>query len=118
MSLNEQSSFQQTLPAKKIGLLAFGGATFLFFYQQTIENSYAPFRAEFAQDLGLSTLQTAFVSTAFLIAFAIAQIPSGLLLDRFGPARLLPVVAMTTGFAAAMLSKCDGLAGADQRTTA
>ena len=112
MSPNEQNSAHQTLPARKIGLLAFGVATFLFFYQQTIENSYAPLRAEFAQDLGLSTLQTAFISTAFLIAFAIAQIPSGLLLDRFGPARLLPVVAITTGFAAAMLSKCDGLAGA------
>ena len=102
MSPNEQNSAHQTLPARKIGLLAFGVATFLFFYQQTIENSYAPLRAEFAQDLGLSTLQTAFISTSFLIAFAIAQIPSGLLLDRFGPARLLPVVAITTGFAAAL----------------
>ena len=112
MPTKDHNATHPLLPAKKIGLLAFGAMLLLYFYQQAIENSYAPLRPEIAQDLGLSTLQTAFISTAFLIAFAVAQIPAGLLIDRFGTARLLPVVAMTSGFAAALFSKCDGFTGA------
>ena len=98
MLVKDHNATHPLLPTKKIGLLAFGAMLLLYFYQQTIENSYAPLRPEIAQDLGLSTLQTAFISTAFLIAFAVVQIPAGLLIDRFGTARLLPVVAMTTRY--------------------
>ncbi|MSR34730.1 MAG: MFS transporter [Phycisphaerales bacterium] len=112
MTAKDHNGTHPLLPAKKIGLLAIGAMLLFYFYQQIIENSYAPLRLEIGQDLGLSTLETAFISTAFLIAFAVVQIPAGVLIDRFGPARLLPVVAITTGFAAAFLSKCDGLSGA------
>lgn len=39
-------------------------------------------------ELGLSTIQTGFILSAFAWAYALAQIPGGILLDRFGTKRI------------------------------
>ena len=44
-----------TLPALKIGVIAFGAVLLLSFYQLMIENSYAPLRPEIAVDLHINT---------------------------------------------------------------
>jgi sugar phosphate permease len=41
------------------------------------------------QDLGLSAMEIGMFLSAFSLAYGIAQLPSGLLLDRFGPRRIL-----------------------------
>ena len=101
-----------TSPALKIGVIAFGAVLLLSFYQLTIENSYAPLRPEIAVDLHLNTLQTALISSSFLIAYALVQIPAGFLIDRIGTARILPFVAIATGLGAFFMSKSDGMTGA------
>ena len=101
-----------TSPALKIGVIAFGAVLLLSFYQLTIENSYAPLRPEIAVDLHLTTLQTALISSSFLIAFAIFQLPAGFILERIGTARVLPVLAIATGLGAYIMSKSDGMTGA------
>jgi len=101
-----------TSPALKIGVIAFGAVLLLSFYQLTIENSYAPLRPEIAVDLHINTLQTALISSSFLIAYALVQIPAGFLIDRIGTARILPFVAIATGLGAYFMSKSDGMNGA------
>ncbi len=101
-----------TSPALKIGIIAFGAVLLLSLYQLTIENSYAPLRPEIAVDLHLNTLQTALISSSFLIAYALVQIPAGFLIDRIGTARILPFVAIATGLGAYFMSKSDGMTGA------
>jgi len=98
--------------ALKIGIIAFGAVLLLSLYQLTIENSYAPLRPEIAVDLHLNTLQTALISSSFLIAYALVQIPAGFLIDRIGTARILPFVAIATGLGAYFMSKSDGMTGA------
>lgn len=41
-----------------------------------------------SHDLGISTVQTGFILSAFAWAYVLAQIPGGLLLDRFGTRRV------------------------------
>ncbi len=101
-----------TSPALKIGVIAFGAVLLLSLYQLTIENSYAPLRPKIAVDLHINTLQTALISSSFLIAFAIFQLPAGFILERIGPARVLPVLAIATGLGAYFMSKSDGMTGA------
>ena len=55
-------------------------------------------------DLGLSASQLGLLTSAYFLAFALVQLPVGLLLDRFGPRRveslLLLVAALGAGFLA------------------
>ncbi|CAO0821994.1 hypothetical protein DFAR_2770015 [Desulfarculales bacterium] len=55
-----------------------------------------------SQDLGLDMAQLGALSTAFFYAFALSQIPLGLLLDRVG-ARLAVAALALAGLASAAL---------------
>ncbi len=74
--------------------------TLLFPY--FLSNFYRPFLAvvagELSRDLGLDSAGLASLQAAFLLAFALIQVPVALTLDRFGPRRIL---MMSLGAAAA-----------------
>ena len=93
------------------GLLAYACMLGLAVYLMTVENSYAPMRPEMAADLGLSQVQSAFISSAFLIGFALMQLPAGALLDRLGPARLVAPMALVTGLSCLILASSQGVVG-------
>jgi len=94
------------------GLLAFASMLVFAVYQMTVENSYAPMRPEMAVDLGVTPLQSGLISTAFMVGYALMQLPAGALLDRLGAARLVPLVALATGVSCAIIACSTGFASA------
>ncbi|HET6591331.1 MAG TPA: MFS transporter [Xanthomonadales bacterium] len=59
-------------------------------------------------DLGLSEMQWGYVTAAFTAGYAIFQFPGGILGDRFGPRRVLTVIAITWGLLTAATSAVPG----------
>lgn len=55
------------------------------------------------QDLGLSTLQMGLFFSAFFLTYALCQVPSGWLTDRFGSRVMLVVYVLTWSFFTAMM---------------
>lgn len=99
-------------PSLRVGLLAFAAMLAFMLYQLTVENTYAPMRPELAVDLGITPLQSGLISTAFMVGYALMQLPAGVLLDRLGAPRLVPLVALVTGLSCALMAWSSGFAGA------
>ena len=60
---------------------------------QTLRNSIGVIAPNLAAELNLSAAEIGLLSSAFFIAFASAQLPLGVALDRFGPKRTMLVCA-------------------------
>lgn len=52
---------------------------------------------EIMRDLGLTEIQWGWVAAAFPLGYAILQFPGGLAADRFGPRRVLTIIAIAWG---------------------
>ena len=65
-------------------------ASFISYVLRTNFSFAAP---EMMEDLGLSEIQWGWVLAAFTAGYAIFQFPGGILGDRFGPRRVLTVIA-------------------------
>jgi len=67
-------------------------ASFVSYVLRTNLSFAAP---EMMQDLGLSEIEWGWVLAAFTAGYALFQIPGGVLGDRFGPRRVLTLIAIT-----------------------
>jgi ACS family glucarate transporter-like MFS transporter len=67
-------------------------ASFVSYVLRTNLSFAAP---EMMQDLGLSEVEWGWVLAAFTAGYALFQIPGGVLGDRFGPRRVLTLIAVT-----------------------
>lgn len=67
-------------------------ASFVSYVLRTNLSFAAP---EMMQDLGLSEIEWGWVLAAFTAGYALFQIPGGVLGDRFGPRRILTLIAVT-----------------------
>jgi MFS family permease len=65
--------------------LPFAGGYFLSYLYRTVNAVIAP---DLALDLGIAPSALGLLTAAYFIAFASAQLPLGVLLDRFGPRRI------------------------------
>jgi MFS family permease len=63
---------------------------------------------EVAADLGLAPTALGSLSALFFLAFALAQLPVGILLDRFGPRRTVSLVMLLAVAGAALLAAATG----------
>ncbi len=59
---------------------------------QFYRSSVAVIAPDLARDVGLSPEELGALTGAFFLAFGVAQIPTGVLLDRFGPRRTIPAM--------------------------
>ena len=100
----------RTLPPRGTAMLAFGLMVAFMTVQGSLENSFAPLQSEMAAELRLTDAQSSMVSASYLVAFALFQLPAGMLVDRFGPARLLPWVVLATGVSALLMAQGSGMA--------
>ncbi|MCH8830836.1 MAG: MFS transporter, partial [Planctomycetes bacterium] len=60
------------------------------------------------QDLGLTTMQMGYFFSAFFLTYALCQVPSGWLTDRFGSRLMLVVYVLTWSFFTAMMGMSYG----------
>jgi len=87
----EQTSAHPTAIRWKIlGILAL--ASFVSYVLRTNLSFAAP---EMMQDLGLSEIEWGWILAAFTAGYALFQIPGGVFGDRFGPRRILTLIAVT-----------------------
>lgn len=87
-------------------------ATALFVVSQFHRVASAVVAADLQRDLGLSSEALGGVSAAFFYAFAAAQVPLALLLDRVGARRSMALLSMVGAAGATVFSLAGGWAGA------
>ncbi len=88
--------------------LAFAAGYLLSYLYRTVNAVISP---ELTRDLGLAPGSLGLLTSAYFVAFAAMQIPVGMLLDRYGPRRVEPVLLAIAAVGALCFAVADGLAG-------
>ena len=88
--------------------LGFAAAYLLSYLYRTVNAVISP---ELTSSLGVSASSLGLLTSAYFVGFAAMQLPAGMLLDRFGPRRIEPVLLAIAGFGALAFAASDGLAG-------
>jgi len=66
----------------------------IYAISQFLRNSVGVIANDLARELALSATQTGLLSSAFFLTFAAVQIPIGILIDRYGPKRVMLATAV------------------------
>ncbi|MPZ56509.1 MAG: MFS transporter [Rhizobiales bacterium] len=102
-------------PAATAAVMLVGTLIAIYMVTQFLRNSVAVIAPDLARTIGLSAGDLGFLSSSYFFAFALAQLPLGIALDRYGPRRVLLVCAgiMILGcLAFAVATSAAGLVGA------
>jgi MFS family permease len=65
---------------------------------------------ELTRDLALQPASLGLLTSVYFVAFAAMQVPAGILLDRYGPRRVEPVLLTIAAFGSFAFAAADGLA--------
>jgi len=87
--------------------LPFACGYFLSYLYRTVNAVMAP---NLATDLGLDPSALGLLTSAYFIAFASAQLPLGVLLDRFGPRRIEAVLLLFAALGSLLFARGESLA--------
>ncbi|MFO1322533.1 MAG: MFS transporter [Burkholderiales bacterium] len=87
---------------------AFAAGYLLSYLYRTVNAVISP---ELTRDLALSPTSLGLLTSAYFLAFAAMQIPVGILLDRYGPRRVEPVLLALAAVGAALFAFAETLAG-------
>ena len=98
------------LPASRRWMI-FTIASLLFLLSQFYRASIAVIAPQLIADTGLNTSELSLISAAFFYAFALAQIPIGIYLDRFGARRTMTVLSMVAALGALVFGWADSFEG-------
>lgn len=82
-------------------------AVVLLLWQVDFQFTYGFLAEKIQQQVGLSAAEATAVSSAFLFAYGLMQIPAGLLIDRFGVRWVLPVAGWAAAFAVLFFAQAD-----------
>ena len=88
--------------------LGFAAAYLLSYLYRTVNAVISP---ELTSSLGISASSLGLLTSAYFVAFAAMQLPAGMLLDRFGPRRVEPVLLVIAGSGALAFAASNDLAG-------
>jgi sugar phosphate permease len=86
----------------------FAAAYVLSYFYRTVNAVISP---ELTASLGISASSLGLLTSVYFVAFAAMQIPAGMLLDRFGPRRVEPILLTIAGCGALAFAVSDSLAG-------
>jgi MFS family permease len=87
--------------------LPFAAGYFLSFLFRTINASIS---LALASDFGLGAVETGLLTSIYFLVFAAAQIPIGMLLDRYGPRRVQSVLLVIAVGGASLFGNADSFA--------
>ena len=88
--------------------LPFAAGYYLSFLFRTINASISPL---LASDFGLGAAETGLLASVYFLVFAGAQIPIGVLLDRYGPRRVQSVLLVIAVGGTSLFGNADSFAG-------
>lgn len=86
--------------------LPFAGGYFLSYVFRSINAVIAP---DLVADFALSAADLGLLTSAYFLTFAAAQVPLGILLDRYGPRRTTAALMLVAGIGALVFSQSQGL---------
>jgi MFS family permease len=87
---------------------AFAAGYLLSYLYRTVNAVISP---ELTRELALAPGSLGFLTSAYFLAFGAVQIPAGMLLDRFGPRRVEPLLLALAASGAMVFALSDGLPG-------
>lgn len=87
---------------------AFAAGYLLSYVYRTINAVISP---DLVRDLDLVPSSLGLLTSAYLLAFGLLQLPVGILLDRYGPRRVEPVLLVIAALGAALFAMAESLAG-------
>lgn len=87
---------------------AFAAGYLLSYLFRTVNAVISP---ELTTELGLSPSSLGFLTSAYFLSFAAMQLPVGILLDRYGPRRVEPVLLALAALGALLFAWSETLAG-------
>ncbi len=88
--------------------LAFAAGYLLSYLYRTVNAVISP---ELVRDLDLNPSSLGLLTSAYFLAFATLQLPLGIMLDRFGPRRVEPVLLAFAALGAFLFAAADSLSG-------
>jgi len=88
--------------------VGFATAYLLSYVYRTVNALISP---DLSAQLGIGAASLGLLTSAYFVAFAAMQLPAGMLLDRYGPRRIEPVLLTIAGCGALGFAWSDGLAG-------
>ncbi len=88
-------------------LLPFGTGYFL---SQMFRSVNAVVGPDLARDIGLSASELGFLTSAYLLAFALFQLPLGVLLDQYGPRRVQTGLIALAGLGSVLFAMAEDFA--------
>jgi len=91
--------------------IVFTIASLLFLLSQFYRASIAVITPELIADTGINTSELSLISAAFFYAFALAQIPIGIYLDRFGARRTMTFLSIVAAIGALIFAWADSFEG-------
>ena len=86
----------------------FAIAYLLSYFYRSVNAVISP---DLLRDLGISASSLGLLTSAYFLAFAAMQLPAGMLLDRYGPRRVEPVLLTIAGCGALAFAASDNLTG-------
>jgi len=86
--------------------LPFAGAYFLSYLFRTVNAVIGP---SLSQEMGLGAADLGLLTSAYFIGFGAAQMPLGVLLDRFGARRVEPVLLLVAATGAAIFASAHSI---------
>jgi MFS family permease len=87
---------------------AFAAGYLLSYLYRTVNAVISP---ELVHDLSLAPSSLGLLTSAYFLAFAVMQLPVGILLDRYGPRRVEPALLAIAAAGAALFASSETLAG-------
>ncbi len=100
-----------TLSPKTIILTVLGPFAVGYFLSQMFRSVNAVVGPDLASDIGLGAAELGFLTSAYLLAFALFQLPLGVLLDRIGPRRVQAALVALAGLGALLFAISDSFLG-------
>jgi MFS family permease len=88
--------------------VCFAAAYVLSYIYRNINAVISP---ELTASLGVSASSLGFLTSAYFVAFAVMQVPAGMLLDRYGPRRVEPALLGVAGCGALAFAASDSVGG-------
>ena len=91
--------------------MIFALASCLFLLSQFYRSSIAVITPELTADTRINTGELSLISAGFFYAFALAQIPIGIYLDRFGARITMTILTMVAALGALVFAWADSFSG-------
>ncbi len=82
-----------------------------YFLSQMFRSVNAVVGPDLAREIGLGAAELGFLTSAYLLAFALFQLPLGVLLDRIGPRRVQAVLIALAGIGSLIFAMSDSFLG-------